>query len=85
MSNFHELVDNVAAQTSNVSVGEVYFTNLELQNAYSQLASDKLTSNQSNFSIVGGDITGTYFYGLCDMPNEFQRVMDSMLGTITFS
>ena len=39
------------------------------------------TSRQCNFSIVGGSITGTYrfkkgFYGLGDMPNEFQRVMD---------
>ena len=36
---------------------------------------------------MGGDITGTYqflagFYGLGDMPNKFQRVIDSTLGTI---
>ena len=42
------------------------------------------------FSFVGGDITGTYhfltgFYGLGDMPNEFQRVMDSTLGNIPFT
>ena len=39
---------------------------------------------------MGGDITGTYqfltgFYGLGDMPNEFQRVMDSTLGSIPFT
>ena len=60
MPNIHELVDNVAAQITNDSVGEVWFTNLDLKNAYSQLALDKITSNQCNFSIVGGDITGTY-------------------------
>ena len=90
MPNIHELVDNVAAQIINDSVGEVWFTNLDLKNAYSQLSLDKFTSNQCNFSIVGGDITGTYqfltgFYGLGDMPNEFQRVMDSTLGSIPFT
>ena len=90
MPNIHELVDNVAAQITNDSVGEVWFTNLDLKNAYSQLALDKFTSNQCNSSIVGGDITGTYqfltgFYGLGDMPNEFQRVIDSTLGSIPFT
>ena len=79
-----------AAQITNDSVGEVWFTNLDLKNAYSQLALDKFTSNQCNFGIVGGDITGTYqfltgFYGLGDMPNEFQRVLDSTLGSIPFT
>ena len=36
MPNIHELVDNVAAQITNDSVGEVWFTNLDLKNAYSQ-------------------------------------------------
>ena len=90
MPHIHELVDNFAAQIANDSVGEVWFTNLDLKNAYSQLALDKFTSNQCNFSIVGGDITGTYqfltgFYGLGVIANEFQRVMDSTLGSITFT
>ena len=60
------------------------------EKAYSQLALDKFTSNQCNFSIVGGHIFGTYqfltgFYGLGDMPNELQRVKDSTLGTIPFT
>ena len=90
MPNIHELVDNVAAKIAIDSVGEVWFTNLDLKNAYSQLALDKLTSNQCNFSIVGGDITGTYqiltgVYDLGDMPNEFQRVLDSTLRSIPFT
>ena len=60
MPNIHELVNNFAAQIANDSVGEVWFTNLDLKKAYNQLALDKFTSNQCNFSIVGGDITGTY-------------------------
>ena len=63
---------------------------MDLKNAYSQLALDKFTSNQCIFGTVGGDITEKYqfltgFYGLGDMPNEFQRVMDSKLGTIPFT
>ena len=39
---------------------------------------------------MGVDITGTYqfltgFYGLGDMPNEFQRVMEYTLGSIDFT
>ena len=30
MSNIHELVDNVAAQIASDSIGEVWFTNLDL-------------------------------------------------------
>ena len=56
MPNIHELADNVSAQISNDSVGEVWFTNLGLKYAYSHLALDNFTSNQCNFSIVGGDI-----------------------------
>ena len=83
-------MDNVAAQISNNSAGEVWFTNLDLKNAYSQLSLDIVTSGQGNFSLVGGDITGTYqfltgIYGLDDMPNESQRVMDSTLGNIYFT
>ena len=90
MPNIHELVNIVAAQIASDSVGEVWFTNLDLKNAYSQLALDKFTSNQCNFRIVGGNITGNYqfltgFYGLGDMHNEFQRVGDSTLGSIPFT
>ena len=56
MPNIHELVDNDAAQIANGSVGEVWFTNLNLKNEHSQLALDKFISNQCNFSIVGVDI-----------------------------
>ena len=61
-----------------------------MKNIYSQLTLDNATSQQYNFSIVVGDITGTYrfltgFYGLDDKPNEFQRVMDTTIGSIPFT
>ena len=74
MPNIHELVDKFAAQIANDSA----------------TVAKEFTSDQCNFSIVCGNITGTYqfltgFYGLSDMPNEFQRVMDSTLGSIPFT
>ena len=54
MPNIHELIDNVALQISEKSNGRVWFSNLDLKNAYSH-------------------------FKLGDMPNEFQRVMDSLL------
>ena len=50
----------------------------------------RTSSKQCNYSIVGGETTGTYrfltgFYGLGNMPNEFQRVMDSLLKNIPFT
>ena len=90
MPNIHELIDNIALQLSSKDSGEVWFSNLDLKNSYSQLPVCTDTSKQCNFSIVGGETTGTYmfltrFYGLGDMPNEFQRVMDSLLKDIPFT
>ena len=87
MPNIHELIDNVDLQISEKSDGRVWFSKLDLKKAYSQLKLCKQTSEQCNFSIVGGETTGKYrflteFYGLGDMPNEFQRVMDSLLKNI---
>ena len=60
MPNIHELIDNVALQFSEKSNGQVWFSNLDLKNAYSQLKLCDQMSKQCNFSIVGGETTGTY-------------------------
>ena len=90
MPNIHELIDNIALQLSSKESGEVCFSGLDLKNAYSQLQLCTYTSKECNFSIVGGETTGTYrfltgFYGLLDTPNEFQRVMDSFFKDIPFT
>ena len=90
MPNIHELIDIIALQLSSKESGEVRLSSLDLKNAYSQLQLCTDTSKQCNFSIVGGETTGTYrfltgFYGLGDMPNDFQRVMDSLLKDIPFT
>ena len=88
--NIHELIDNKALQLSSRESGKVWFNSLDLKNAYSQLQLCTDISKQCNFSIVGGETTGTYrfltgFYGLGDMPNEFQRAMDSLLKDLLFT
>ena len=76
-------MDNIALQLSNKN--SVWF-----KNEYSQLQLCTDTGKQWNSSIVGGETTGTYqfltgFYGLGDMPNGFQRVMNSLLKDIPFT
>ena len=90
MPNIHELIDNIALQLSSKESEEVWFSSVDLKNAYSQQQLCTDTSKQCNFSIVGGETTGTHrlltgFYGLGDMPNDFQRVMDSLLKDIPFT
>ena len=80
---------NIALQLSNRNSGEVWFSNLDLKlRSQLQLCTD--TRKQGNFSLVGGETTGTYrfstgFYGLGDMPNDCQRVMDSLLKDFPFT
>ena len=64
--------------------GKVWFTALDLKYAFSQLPLSELTSIHSNFSILCGEAIGTYrfetdFYGLADMPTDFQKAMDCTL------
>ena len=52
--------------------------------AYGQVSLEQKTSEQCNFSPVGGKSTGFYrfkngFYGLTSMPAEFQKVIDNLL------
>ena len=52
--------------------------------AFRQLALDDSVSKHCNFSKVCGEFTGTYrfktgFYGLTDMPKEFQKAMNNTL------
>ena len=58
MPNIHELIDNIVLQLSIKDSGEVWFSNLDLKNAYSQLQLGTDTSKQCNFSTVGGETTG---------------------------
>ena len=84
MPNVEELLDGVSQIVSANTVGMLYFTVLDLKYAYSQIKLNAETAKQCNFNIVGGQATGTYrfltgFYGLADMPAEFQKAIDRTL------
>ena len=84
MPNVDELIDGVSPIVTANTLGTLYFTVLDLKYAYSQLRLTAETAKQCNFNIVGGQATGTYrfltgFYGLADMPAEFQKAMDRTL------
>ena len=84
MPNVDELIDVVSQIITATSEGSLYFTVLDLKYAYSQIRLTAETAKQCNFIIVGGQATGTYrfltgFYGLADMPAEFQKAMDRTL------
>ena len=84
MPNVEELLDGVSQIVTAQTAGTLFFTVLDLKYAYSQLKLSPQTARQCNFNIVGGKATGTYrfltgFYGLADMPAEFQKAMDRTL------
>ena len=91
MPNIDSLIQTISQTLSPAPQETVYFTTLDLQYAYSQLNLHSDTARHCNFILVNGDMTGTYrfktgFYGLTDMPAEFQKAIDSTLTglTITF-
>ena len=81
MPNIGTLVESISQQISApASQDATYFSTIDLKYAYSQLNLDINTANHCNFNIISGDMTGTYrfqtgFYGLKDMPAEFQKAM----------
>ena len=84
MPNIHELIDSAAQIITRNVPGKVWFTSLDLKYALSQLPLSSLTSSHCKLNILCGEATGTYhfktgFYGLTDMPIEFQKAMDCTL------
>ena len=83
MPNLFEPIDDVAVTISGHDEKNIWFSSIDLKYSYSQIPLSKKASNQCNFNIVEGEVTGSYrfktgFYGLGDMPNEFQRIMDRL-------
>ena len=85
MPNIDSLIDSISQHINDSNHGEnVHFSTIDLKYAYSQLNLHPDTARHSNFNIICGDATGTYrfksgFYGLTDMPAEFQKAMDYTL------
>ena len=88
MPNLLELLDSAAQIITSDKLGDVWFTSLDLKYAFSQIPLSNEVSRHCNFNIVCGEQTGTYrfktgFYGLTDMPKEFQKAMDNTLQSLS--
>ena len=84
MPNINLLIQTISQTLSTVPQEPAYFTSLDLQYAYSQLKLHSDTARHCNFNLLSGDMTGTYcfktgFYGLTDMPAEYQKAIDCTL------
>ena len=78
--NLKELVVNVALAISGNTEELIWFSDIDLKYAYSQMKLSEATSQQGNFGIVEGTITGTYRFKMGGKPNEFQRILDYLQG-----
>ena len=84
MPNIDSLIQTISQTLSTAPQETAYSTTLDLQYAYSQLNLHSDAARHCNFNLVSGDMTGTYgfktrFYGLTDMPPEFQKAIDCTL------
>ena len=84
MPNIDSLIQAISQTLSTAPLEKAYFTTLDLQYAHSQLNLHSDTARHCNFNLVSGDMTGTYcfktgFYGLTDMPADFQKAIDCTL------
>ena len=84
MPNIDSLIQTISQTLSNAPQETAYFTAIDLQYAYSQLNLHSDTARHCNFNLVSGDMTGSYrfktgFYGLTDIPAEFQKAIDCTL------
>ena len=81
MPNIDSRIDSLSQHINDSNHGEhVYFSTINLKYAYSQLNLHPDTARHCNFNIICGDATGKYrfktgFFGLTDMPAEFQKAM----------
>ena len=89
MPNIDSLIDSISQHINDSNPDDnVFFSKIDLKYAYSQLKLHPETSHHCNFNIICSDSTGTYrfktgFYGLTDIPAEFQKAMDYTLVGLT--
>ena len=88
MPNIDLLLDTIAQVVKSDKTKQTLFSNFDLRYAYFQIPLDQKTREQCNFSLIGGNATGTYqfqtgFYGLTDVPAEFQKAVDMTLTNST--
>ena len=88
MPNIDSLIDSISQHINDSNQSDNVYFSIGLKYAYSQLKLHPDTSRHCNFNIICGDSTGTYrfkpgFYGLTDMPAEFQKATEYTLVGLT--
>ena len=88
MPNIDLLLDIIAQVVKSDKTKQTLFSKFDLRFAYSQIPLDQKLREQCNFSLFGGNATGTYqfqtgLYGLADMPADFQKAIDLTLTNCT--
>ena len=84
MPNIDSIIHMISQTLSTAPQEPAYLETLDLQYAYSQLNLHSDSARHCNFNLVSGDMTGfhrfkTGFYGVTDMPAEFQNAIDCTL------
>ena len=85
MPNIEMLIDSISQHLTNTQNGlQAHFSIIDLKYVYSQLQLHQDSAKHCNFNIICGESTGTCrfktgFYGLTEMPAEFQKTMDNKL------
>ena len=83
MANSEILLDMIAEKIDGKE-GEVWYSSVDMKDAYGQVSLDESTAKHCNFQIIVGKSTGTYrfitgHYGLSIMPLEIQKLIDITL------
>ena len=84
MPNIDYLIQTISKTFANTPLKTAQETTLDLQYEYRHFILHADTARHCNFNLVKDDMTGTYgfrrgFYGLTDMPAEFQKAIDCTL------
>ena len=89
MQSIDHLMDKIAFKISQLKqkAGTLYLSKTDLKYGYRQVPLHTETQKHCNFNILGGNATGTRrfingCYGLTDMPETFQKIMDFTLANI---
>ena len=69
MSNIETLIDSISQVITDYNTEtaeEIVFSTIDLKYDYSQLNLHPDNAKQCSFTIISGDMTGTYWFKTCD-------------------
>ena len=84
MPNMEELLNQFSVEITRDRTAQLSMSKIDLDYAYGQMKLSEETSRQYVFALAGGNFSGYYrfekgFYGLADIPTNFQEKLDRTL------